>query len=1127
MMNKGKRGIAWLLTVCLLFSVGAEGLRAAEVAGAPAADTQAEEDGDFGIVGGEDEGPLIVQMEEEVSDNGDLSTYVVTNMDGQEVDLEHVTVPDVNSSAYASLPSSYDPRVTTNINGKKTTTSVKNQGSRGICWTYAMAAVAESNLLLNTGKSYNFSERHMVWFTQNPSEGSGGLGDGVNNPTQGTGSNSVWSLGGNWQKASATLFRGNGAVNESVSSTYLAFPNTTSMTGLSVPESYRYKSSAYLKNVAEICNPKMTLTQRKAAIKSAIVEYGAVGTNVYMTNSSDTTYYNSSKASYNYTGGSGVNHAVTIVGWNDNYSASNFRKKPAGNGAWLVKNSWGTSYGESGYVWVSYYDVHAGDNAYYVEMSTTGYDNTYQYDGTLATNGINSMMGNVYKASGNETLKAVGLTALISAGTYTIKVYVKNSKMSDPTDGTLMEEATTIYTTDGPGFFTIPLKKSVSLYTGQYYSIVITCSGGGYINFEYGDSYKVSAGQTYMKVGSSWIDATNLPSKYPSTFTKKVGNACIKAFTNDTVFGTSTASSCVELKKSLNVGSTATVSGSLPSDATGTMTWKSTNTSVASVSSAGKITAVGSGDAVVYAMNSKGTTYLICRVTVSGSASGVSSVAFSSDAVTMDKGGYKMLTYKILPSTAADTTMTCTSSDTSVVKVGIDNSSKYVILQAVGTGRSVLTLKTADGKYKDTCVVTVTGAPATSISVPSTATAYMGKTTTLKATMKPADTTDTVTWTSSNTSVATVNASGQVTGKKLGTVTITAISSSGTCKASCKVTVTLATPSVTLSNTSTGAKVSWGAVSGASGYYVYRKTSGGSFSKIKTTTSTSYTDTSAKNGTTYYYTVRAYYGSTMSSYVTNATIKRMAQPSVTLSNTSSGVKVSWGKVTGASGYYVYRKTSGGSWTRLKSTTGTSYTDTTAKTGTTYYYTVKAYSGSYASSYITNKTIKYLAQPSVTLSNTSSGVKVSWGKVTGASGYYVYRKTSSGSWTKIKTTTGTSYTDTSAKNGTTYYYTVRAYSGSTMSSYVTTKSIKRLAQPGVTLSKTSSGVKVSWGKVTGASGYYVYRRTSATGSWTKLKTTTGTSYTDTTAKKGTTYYYTVKAYSGSSNSSYVTNKTIKF
>lgn len=237
--------------------------------------------------------------------------------------------------------------------------------------------------------------------------------------------------------------------------------------------------------------------------------------------------------------------------------------------------------------------------------------------------------------------------------------------------------------------------------------------------------------------------------------------------------------------------------------------------------------------------------------------------------------------------------------------------------------------------------------------------------------------------------------------------------------------------------------MSWGKVTGASGYYVYRKTTSGSWTKIKTTTSTSYTDTSAKNGTTYYYTVRAYYDSTLSSYVTTKSIKRLAQPGVTLSNTSSGVKISWGKVTDASGYYVYRRTSStGSWTKLKTTTGTSYTDTSAKAGTTYYYTVKAYSGSSNSSYITNKTIKRLTQPSVTLSKTSSGIKVSWGKVTGASGYYVYRRTSSGSWTKLKTTTGTSYTDTTAKVGTTYYYTVKAYSGSSASSYVTNKTIKR-------------------------------------------------------------------------------------
>ncbi|MCD7753053.1 MAG: fibronectin type III domain-containing protein, partial [Clostridiales bacterium] len=80
-----------------------------------------------------------------------------------------------------------------------------------------------------------------------------------------------------------------------------------------------------------------------------------------------------------------------------------------------------------------------------------------------------------------------------------------------------------------------------------------------------------------------------------------------------------------------------------------------------------------------------------------------------------------------------------------------------------------------------------------------------------------------------------------------------------------------------------------------------------------------------------------------------------------------------------------------------------------------------------------------------LANAATGVKVSWGKVTGASGYYVYRKTSGGTFSKIATVTSgstVSYTDKTAKSGTTYYYTVRAYKGGTTSSYVTNKYITR-------------------------------------------------------------------------------------
>ena len=347
----------------------------------------------------------------------------------------------------------------------------------------------------------------------------------------------------------------------------------------------------------------------------------------------------------------------------------------------------------------------------------------------------------------------------------------------------------------------------------------------------------------------------------------------------------------------------------------------------------------------------------------------------------------------------------------------------------------------------------------------------------------------------------------------------------------------LTTPALSSStNASTGITVKWGKVTGASGYYVYRKSGTGSWSKITTITSgstVSYTDKTAKAGTTYTYTVKAYSGSYTSSYNdAGKTMKRLTTPALSsAANASTGITVKWGKVTGASGYYVYRKTGTGSWSRIaeiKSGSTVSYTDKTAKAGTTYTYTVKAYSGSYTSSYNnTGKTMKRLTTPALSSStNASTGITVKWGKVTGASGYYVYRKSGTGSWSKITTITSgstVSYTDKTAKAGTTYTYTVKAYSGSYTSSYNDAgKTMKRLTTPALSsAANASTGITVKWGKVTGASGYYVYRKT-GTGSWSKIatiKSGSTVSYTDKSAKAGTTYTYTVRAYSGNYVSSY--------
>ena len=120
-------------------------------------------------------------------------------------------------------------------------------------------------------------------------------------------------------------------------------------------------------------------------------------------------------------------------------------------------------------------------------------------------------------------------------------------------------------------------------------------------------------------------------------------------------------------------------------------------------------------------------------------------------------------------------------------------------------------------------------------------------------------------------------------------------------------------------------------------------------------------------------------------------------------------------------------------------------------------------------------------------------------------------------------------DKSAKSGTNYSYTVRAYNGSTMSDWHNSKAVKRLSNPAVTsASKTSNGINVKWSKVTGATGYVVYRKT-AKGSWSRIaniKSGSTTSYTDTKASKGVTYTYTVRAYNGSTMSSFNSTKSAK-
>ena len=323
----------------------------------------------------------------------------------------------------------------------------------------------------------------------------------------------------------------------------------------------------------------------------------------------------------------------------------------------------------------------------------------------------------------------------------------------------------------------------------------------------------------------------------------------------------------------------------------------------------------------------------------------------------------------------------------------------------------------------------------TSISLNKTSlTLDVGKSYTLTKTVSPSNAVTPYTWSSSNTSVATVDSNGKVTAKKAGTATITVKTSNGK-TANCKVTVNLPTPQITsLTNTSGGIKISWNKVSGAYGYRLYYKPASGGWKRFKDTTATSFTDSGVSPNRTETYTIRCIdkNGNTISSFNSNGWSKKYTPVAPTISeleNTTGGIKISWNKIAGVYGYRLYYKPASGGWKRFKDTTATSFTDSGVSPNRTETYTIRCIdkngntvSGFYSKGW--SKKYTPVAPTITRLSNTSKGVSVTWNKIAGVYGYRLYRKYNGGSWTRVKDTTSTSFTDSGAKKGKKVTYTVR-------------------------------------------------------------------------------------------------------
>lgn len=342
--------------------------------------------------------------------------------------------------------------------------------------------------------------------------------------------------------------------------------------------------------------------------------------------------------------------------------------------------------------------------------------------------------------------------------------------------------------------------------------------------------------------------------------------------------------------------------------------------------------------------------------------------------------------------------------------------------------------------------------------------------------------------------------------------------------------------------------LSWDSVSAddVEGYQVWRSDSDqGKYTLLKTTTDCSYTDTTAEGGKVYQYKVRcywtiggnAYYG-TFSSPASVTTLPKKVSGIATQTRTETSLGLSWKQTQGAAGYQIYQYSAASDQYEMVADVegeSTSYTVSGLTGATEYKFKIRAYeknndnvlAGSFSDVYSDVTLPGQVNLTNVSATGTSS-VKLTWKAVDGVTGYMIYRlDTATGEYRQIATVKSARtlfYSDQKLAAGKTYTYKVSAYKTYRNKNYrgaysaekqVTIKKAEKPANPAkvktIKLSTKDAAVTVQWSKVSGATGYQVYRLNTKTGKYTKIAAVKGTSYRNTKLKKGATYRYKVRAY----------------
>lgn len=445
------------------------------------------------------------------------------------------TVSGNRRRARAAMPSRYDSRK------KGIETPVKDQDITGTCWAHAILDSAQADYMTATGTALDLSEWQLAYFTyQQPvdslslTKGDGAVAqyeeDGEVRPL---GSYDYYLTGGNPWLSMFSYAKGIGGGLEETA----VFDDLLDQIDVedSDKRAYLNEAKSYLNNTYRLtATDIVSVSTQQELLKQMIMQHGA-GTISYCASPE---YYNYELFNY-YSGmeDCSTNHAVSVVGWDDNYPKEYFNQEPENDGAWLIKNSYGEQWGNDGYFWMSYDEGSIQDGvAVFYSVDADRYDNVYQYDGSMGgrmtEEDAYSKMANCFTVqNATEQLKEVSFYTIEDDTDYEITIYKDLTDPEDPESGKPV--ATISGSKSVSGYCSVALDTAVALSKGETYSVVVEEQVEGkntpfYLdqNVDYGwvnCVSKAEAGQSFLYGADGWEDV----SKDGQT------NVRVKAFTDN------------------------------------------------------------------------------------------------------------------------------------------------------------------------------------------------------------------------------------------------------------------------------------------------------------------------------------------------------------------------------------------------------------------------------------------------------------------------------------------------------------------------------------------------------------------------------------------------------------------